>query len=125
MRLLAVYPALAGGLLKEADIKKYAVAITEAAHPTAKKAALLKYSEPKREGVLLIKMELEYYGAASNNRYTADALVEIQVPKKSTDPYEITRIDFVDNNNSIRPNEKNLKKLMDDMNSRFRIEKAK
>lgn len=123
--LLTVFPVLAGGPFTEADVKKFAVAVTKAAHPTGKKAALLKYSTPQKEGFLLIKMELEYYGATSNIRYTADALLELQLPKKTAEPLEITRIDFVDNNNSIKPNQKNLKKLIEEMNARLRIEKAK
>src|SRR5471030_1929244 len=89
-----VIPVLAGGPFTEADVKKMAVAVTSAAHPTGKNAALLKYSEPKKDGFLLIKMEVEYFGAASKNRYTADVLVEIQLPKKAADPLEVSRIDF-------------------------------
>ena len=96
--LLTVFPVLVGGLFTEADVKKMAIAVTKAAHPTGKNAALLKYSEPKKDGFLLIKMEVEYYGALSKNRYTADALMEFQLPKKASDPLEVTRIDFVDKN---------------------------
>ena len=126
--LSVVTPLLAGREgepFSEADVKKFAVAVTKAAHPTGKKAALLKHSVSKKDGSLLIKMELEYYGATSNNRYTADSLLEIRLPKKLEDPFEVARIDFVDKNNSIAPNQKNLKKLIEEMNARFRIEKAK
>ena len=123
--LLTVLSASGGSSFPEGEVKKIAVAITNAAHPTGKKVALLKSTEPKKEGFLLIKMELEYYGAVSNNRFTADVLVEIQLSRKATEPLEIIRIDFVDNNNKVAPNQKNLKKLIDEMNARFRIEKAK
>jgi len=123
--LSIVVPVWADGPFTEAEVKKLAVAVTMAAHPTAKNPALIKYSEPKKDGFFLIKLEVEYNGAVLKNRYTADALVEIQPPKTAGDPLEITRIDFVDRNNSVAPNQKNLKKLIEDMNARLRIDKAK
>ena len=65
--LLTVLSASGGSSFPEGEVKKIAVAITNAAHPTGKKVALLKSTEPKKEGFLLMKMELEYYGAVSNN----------------------------------------------------------
>lgn len=118
-------PDLADGQFKQADVKKLAVAITRAAHPTGKDPALLKHSDSKKDGVVRLKMQVEYFGAASKNRYTADALLQIRLPKTADDPFEVTGIDFVDNNNTIPPNRKNLKRLMDDMNARFRIQAAK
>jgi len=52
-------------------------------------------------------------------------LLQIRLPKMADDPLEVIGIDFVDNNNKIPPNQKNLKRLMDDMNTRFRIQATK
>jgi hypothetical protein len=123
--LMAAPPLSAGGPFKEADVKKIAVDVTKAAHPTGKNATLLKFSESNKEGVLHLKMQVEYRGAISNNRYTADVLVQVRLPKKLGDPLEVTGIDFVDNNNSVRPNQNNLRRLTGDMNARFRIDAAK
>jgi hypothetical protein len=51
--------------------------------------------------------------------------VQVRLPKKLGDPLEVTGIDFVDNNNSVRPNQNNLRRLTGDMNARFRIDAAK
>jgi hypothetical protein len=108
----------------DAAVAKLAFAVTIAAHPTAKNVGLLKYSRTKRDGLILVKMNVEYSGAFSKNRYTADSLVEMQSPKSDTDPAVFTNIDFIDRNNSTRPNKKNLKRLIEDLNARERMAKA-
>jgi len=117
-------PDLAGAQFKQADVKKLAVAITRAAHPSGKNPDLLKWSESKKDGVLRLKMHVEYYGTASKNCYTADSLLQICLPKTPDDSFEVAGFDFADNNNKIPPNQKNLRRLMDDTNARFRIEAA-
>lgn len=113
------------GSFEEGEVKKLARMITRAAHPTGKNPGLLKHSESESDDIVRLKLHVEYFGATSNNRYTADALLQIQLPKKVGDPLEVKAIDFVDNNNSIASNRKNLQRLMEDLNARFRIDAAK
>ncbi len=113
------------GPITEEGVTKIAVSATKAAHPTGKDVVLLKYSEPKRDGVLLVKMKVEYGGAISNNRYRADVLLEIRLPEHDVDPLVVTNIDFIDKNNATPPNRRKLKRLIEDLNSQFRMDKAK
>ena len=123
--LMAAQPVLGEGPIKDEDVKKLAVSVINAAHPTGKKPALLEFTQTVRDNIVLLKLKVEYYGAASANRFTADSLIQIQLPKKPGDPLEVKSIDFVDNNNSIKPNTKNLDQLKAELNARFRIDAAK
>lgn len=122
---LAEAPAAPAGPFSEAEIDKFCIAMTKAAHPTITKPGMLSHSESTKDGVLLVKMQSKYHGGLTNKRYTADSLLHIQLPKKAGDPYEVLKVDFVDVNNPIAPNQKNLKRLLDEMNARFRIDAAK
>src|SRR5262245_863710 len=82
------------GVFNDEEVKTLATAITQAAHSTAKNPKLLKASETIKDGVLSLKLQIEYYGALSKNRYTADSLVEVRLPKQPDNPMEVTRIDF-------------------------------
>jgi len=90
-------------------------AIVHAAHPTAKKRALLKYefTTPKANRTeLAIKME--YYGAVTGKRYVADIVVKIDSSNK--DAWEVLNIEYADTNTSNSPNVKKIQELIKELN---------
>lgn len=118
--LLAVGVSQADYLTQD-QVRDLCVNVTLAAHPSAVSPSLTNYTQSFKNGIHSIKMNVEYRGALSNNRYSADALVRIRVPANLNEPLEVLSIDFVDYNNSIPPSRSGLQRLIDLINSHFRV----
>jgi len=89
-------------------------AIIKAAHPTARKKALVKYefTNPKPNRTEL-NIKMEYYGLVTNKKYLADITIKIDSTNK--DAWEVLTVDYVDNNN-VPGNLKKVQELIKTLN---------
>lgn len=122
--LLVASSAAFAGKITDEQAQSMGRWITLEAHPTAKNISLLSHTETKKNGKIYLKMKVEYFGAFSHNRYTADALIEVKAPKEKGDPPVVKHVDFLDHNNATPPNKRNMQRIADTLNAKFRMDAA-
>ena len=97
------------GTNEKAFVQDVGLAIIKAAHPTGKKAAMVKYEvNDLKPGRKEMRINLEYYGAFSGRQYKAEAVLTID--STNPDAWEVLDIGYTDTNN-ISANAKNLQEL--------------
>ncbi len=99
-------------LLKDKDneeklMSDLGIAVTKAAHPTGENPSLRKYkiTEPKESRIKIV-LEVQYKGTLTGNLYFGEAVIVIDRKEK-----EVLKLDFTDLNNSIPPNDNNLRRV--------------
>jgi hypothetical protein len=87
-----------------------------AAHPSAKDPALLEYKETSpKDGRLMLRIKMKYFGKATSTKYLADITITIDTSK---DTLRVLDLDYKDDN-KIPSSKKKLKAVENDLTKKL------